>query len=48
MVGAEMLADKSYFGKSSLERVPTAASAPSAVAGPPQGAQYVVLAKALT
>jgi hypothetical protein len=38
MVGAEMLADKSYFGKSGLERVPIAASAPSAFAGHPQGA----------
>jgi hypothetical protein len=31
MVGAEMLAGKSYFGKSGLEPVPIAASAPSAI-----------------
>jgi hypothetical protein len=48
MVGAEMLVGKSYFGKTGLERVPIAASAPPANVTPPQGAQVVVLMEAVT
>jgi hypothetical protein len=45
-----MLAGKSYFGNTGLERVPIAASmsGPSAIVAHPQGAQVVELADALT
>jgi hypothetical protein len=46
--GTGMLASKSYFGNTGLERVPIATSGPSATVTQRQGAQVVLLAEALT
>jgi hypothetical protein len=43
-----LLAGRSYFGKTGLERVPIAASAHPANVTPPQGTQVVLLIEALT